>query len=494
MTDNELYDPSAERAIISGCVKYGSDVFVEVEDLVTDRSFYIDSNQIWYKCLRHIFEQDVDAKPDIPTLLSAAKSLGFDKQVDSKDEKQHLRSILNMPIESNNVRKLAAKVRKLEIARAGLEINKTIESRILGIKGDESIASIINNIESPIDEFINSISYSNDEPKTIGDDVNAYIYHLAENPVSQLGLPSGFYKVDKAIGGGLRKGSVTTLAARSGIGKSQYGMNVGLSVAGGCGYQFPKMNVVDQIPVLILDTELGDEDHKNKNLANLSNVILDDIETGAFGKNEQDKKKVLEAGQTLAKLPYYMKSIAGQPFEETLSIMKRWVKKVVGLNSNGKAKDCLIIFDYIKLMDSTGLSSAIHEFQALGFMMTALHNFAVKYQVPILTFVQMNRSGLDSEDTDAVSGSDRILWLTSNLIYYKTLDDDELADSGSNSIKYTHKLLIKKHRHGKGLKNSKDYILVRAEYCYGRITEGPLKSELEKSKTLETNGKIDGKL
>lgn len=493
MTDNDLYDPSAERAIISGCVKYGSDVFVEVEDIVTDRSFYIDSNQIWYKCLRHIFEQDVDAKPDVPTLLSAAKTLGFDKQVDSKDEKQHLRSILNMPIEANNVRKLAVKVRKLEIARAGLEINKTIENRILGIKGDESIASIINNIESPIDEFINSISYSNDEPKTIGEDLEAYVHHLAENPVTQLGLPSGFYKLDNAIGGGLRKGSVTTVAARSGIGKTHIGMNISLSVAGGSGYQYPKMGIVDKIPVLFLDTEMGDSDHKNKNLANLADVLLDDIETGMFGKDKNKKDALITASKKLSSIPYYMKSIAGQPFEETLSIMKRWVKKVVGLTSNGKAKDCLIVFDYIKLMDSVGLSSAIHEFQALGFMMTALHNFAVKYQVPILCFVQMNRGGLDSEDTDAVSGSDRILWLTSNLIYYKLLSDEELS-SDNGKMPYTHKFLIKKHRYGKGLKKSQDYILVKADYGYGRITEGPLKSEYDKSKSLDTTGKIDGNL
>jgi len=490
--DNELFDPSAERAIISGCVKYGSEVFVEVEDLVTDKSFVIDSNQIWYKCLRHIFEQDVDAVPDLPSLQSAAKSLGFDKQVDSKDEKEHLRRILNMPVEKSTIRKMAAKVRKLEIARAGLEINKIIEGNLLSVSGDETLTNILSLLETPIDNFVNSLSQNGDDAKTIGEDIEAYIHYLAENPVSQLGLPTSYRKLDKAIGGGLRKGSVTTFAARSGVGKTHIGMNTTLSLAGGCEYQYPKFDIIDRVPVLVLDTEMGQEDHKLKNLSNLSNVSLDDIENGSFGKRPADKQKVLDAGAKLSGIPYWMKSIAGQPFEETLALMRRWVKKEVGLNSNGHAKDCLIVLDYIKLMDSAGLSSAIHEFQALGFMMTALHNFAVKYQVPVLCFVQLNRDGIDGEDTNAISGSDRILWLTSNLIYYKKLDDEEMALQVGSKNKYTHKFVIKKQRHGKGLPD-KEYILVRAEYGYGRITEGPLKSEVEKSQNLETNGKIDGK-
>ena len=230
--DNELFDPSAERGIISGCAKYGAEVFVEVDDLVTDRSFCIDSNQIWFKCLRHIFGQDSDTIPDISILLSTASSLGFDKQIEGKEEKAHLRAILNMQIEKNNVRKLATKVRKLEIARAGLEVNKVIEKGLLNVKGDEPIGEILNLLESPVFDFINELSSSStDKPKAIGEDLEMYLHYLESNPVEQVGLPTGYKELDKAIGGGLRKGSVTTVGARSGQGKSNFGMNVGLHVA-----------------------------------------------------------------------------------------------------------------------------------------------------------------------------------------------------------------------------------------------------------------------
>ena len=66
--------------------------------------------------------------------------------------------------------------------------------------------------------------------------------------------------------------------------------------------------------------------------------------------------------------------------------MRRWISRVVGLNDKGKANDCVIIYDYLKLMDSAEIKGDMKEFQILGFMITALHNLSLKYEVPILNF------------------------------------------------------------------------------------------------------------
>lgn len=39
--------------------------------------------------------------------------------------------------------------------------------------------------------------------------------------------------------------------------------------------------------------------------------------------------------------------------------MRRWLVKDVGLNDDGTAKDCVIFYDYIKLMDTAGLSQDV---------------------------------------------------------------------------------------------------------------------------------------
>ena len=60
------------------------------------------------------------------------------------------------------------------------------------------------------------------------------------------------------------------------------------------------------------------------------------------------------------------------------------------------------------------MSQDMKEYQVLGFMMTTLHNFATRYSSNCS--IQLNRDGI-TKSTDTASGSDRIVWLCSNLVY-----------------------------------------------------------------------------
>ena len=174
-------------------------------------------------------------------------------------------------------------------------------------------------------------------------------------------------------------------------------------------------------------------------------------------------------------VPYYHVNIGGKPFEDQLAIMRRWLARHVGLNPDGTAKECVIIYDYLKLMNSADIKD-VAEFQALGFMMTALHNFALKYSVPILSFIQLNRDGITKESTDAASGSDRIIWLCSNFTIYKVKSDEEIAQDGEEHG--NRKLVPIIARHGQGLED-KDYINVRMKGQFAHLEEGLTARELE---------------
>ena len=113
----KLSDASAERAVLSGIYNYGEDAYFDVADLLQESSFTIDSNIVLYKCFKHIFEKQPNTKLDIATIFSAAEELHLSSLVTKKEEIQHLQAITNFPVELDNVRKFAAKVRKLEIAR-----------------------------------------------------------------------------------------------------------------------------------------------------------------------------------------------------------------------------------------------------------------------------------------------------------------------------------------------------------------------------------------
>ena len=128
---------------------------------------------------------------------------------------------------------------------------------------------------------------------------------------------------------------------------------------------------------------------------------------------------VQKAVDQLSNIPYSYATVAGKPFEQILNLIKRWIVQEVKTDENGKTNDCLIIYDYLKLMSSNSITNNIQEYQALGFQITSLHNLCVKLDIPCLSFVQLNRDGITKESTDAVSGSDRLIWLCTSLQYLK---------------------------------------------------------------------------
>jgi hypothetical protein len=154
----------------------------------------------------------------------------------------------------------------------------------------------------------------------------------------------------------------------------------------------------------------------------------------------------------------------------------------VGLNTDGTAKKCVIIYDYLKLTDTEGLEKNLQEYQMLGFRITSLHNFAARYQIPIICLGQQNRSGLTKDDTGTAAGSDRILWLCSNFTILKMKTTDDVAEDGLDNG--NRKLLILACRHGEGLSDG-DYINCKLEGKYGRITELKTKFELMNSRAQD---------
>ena len=804
-TEMILCDTAAERAILAGICHYGEDAYLDIADIIQPSSFTIDSNGIIFECLKQICEKNSKPQIDIASIYSVAQELGFSNILSKKEEAQHLKAIIDFPVSLENVRKFAAKVRKLEIARLLRKQLDNAQEKLLEITGSEPISSIIGLAEDSIFNFTSLLNDTDGSPETIGSTIDEYIKSLEENKIDQVGIPTGFPIYDQAIGGGLRKGTINVIGARPKcqplfskiltpkgwitykdikkgdvVSHPDGGTTVVVdvfetgykdvyefifndnsktvaceehrwktksrrwssyetlswqdmrSLSAGCRdflyeqdrpkWQFPitkpiyfenKSNSIDPyllglllsdgcithsvgfssadkfivnkirkivnrknyhikkcdkytyritrgikgqkniykeelkklelygknsytkfiptdyiytsikdrikllnglmdgdgssdfkgnieysttsyklaenivelvrslgglakfkkrktkcngkyfesyrlrasfndnsicfslprkkarcskrikptikrtlkevkyigemqtrcikvsacdemyitddyivtkntgktllsdnmgkniaqlgIPVLNMDTEMNKEDHINRILAMMTEIEINTIETGKFSDSADKKNKIIQASKDIKQMRFYHKSIAGKPFEDQLAIMRRWLVKDVGLNDDGTAKDCVIFYDYLKLMDSTGISQDMKEYQVLGFMMTSLHNFAVRYKIPIVAFIQLNRDGITKESTDSASGSDRIIWLCSNFSIFKRKSDEEIAEDGSDNG--NRKLLPLVSRHGGGLDDN-DYINCHMKGWCAKIVEGKTRLEL----------------
>jgi replicative DNA helicase len=398
--------------------------------------------------------------------MSAAKDLGVKTLLEKPSEKEYLRAIMHMPVHTENVRRFAARIRKLEIGRLLNGQLDLAKQNIAGITGDEPIDEIIAKAEGPIFDFSSLIaSEAGGAVSLMGEGAEEYLQYLMDNPREMMGISTGLARYDRAIGGGIRANSVDIIAARPKVGKTQLVDNIGLHVAGKVG-----------VPTFNLDTEMTKEEHLHRIAGNLAGVAVYDIETGKVGVRDHDRRKVLEAAKQLKAMPYYYQCIIGSQFEDVLASMRRWVTRTVGLEPNGKAKPCVVIYDYLKMMSADFLSGDLQEYQALGFIATALKNFMGRYGVGCLCFAQLNREGIDREDTGVISGSDRIIHYCTSFSIYKWKSDEERAEPGEAS-KYSHKLIPIINRHGEGLKAG-NYINIQSNYRQGRVTEGPTRDEL----------------
>lgn len=470
--ESKLEDLASERAVLAALCQYGLDAYLDI-DFIDSRSFTDPINQLIFDCIYKSISENTQV--ELSSILSAANNLGVAEQINNKDEIAFIRSLFNFPIHKSNVGTYAAKIAKLKLARDLLQTLRACEKELGNISGEEDIIDIVAKIEEPILGATSDIyQSSNKKTQTLGEGLDDYLEYVSNNVSDFVGISSGFPAYDMAIGGGLRRKCVDLVAARPKVGKSMFGDAVALHVSS-------KLN----IPVLVLDTEMSKEDHYNRILANLSGVEINRISTGRFTENEIEKEKVYNAAKKLKDIPYHYISIAGESFENILSQTRKWIYQHVGFDENGKTKDCLIVYDYLKLMGSEGINAAMQEYQILGFQITKLHNFVVKYDVPCLAFVQLNRDGITKESTDAVSGSDRLIWLCTSFSIFKLKSDEEKATDGINHG--DRKLVPIVARHGEGLDDG-DYISMKMHGRYGRIEQGLTRNEIHENNKVRQEG------
>lgn len=488
----QLRDVAVERAVLASVFAHGADAYTDVADLITAKSLTDPTHQTVWACVNHILGENPQARVDYPTLMAAANSLGVGGSFAKPEDLAVVRAIFNLPVRLENTRRLAGRLKKLEFTRDALHVVDGVRDNLLKVTGDESIESILSGIENPILDISSLLTQTHGSgPMAVGSGLREYMAHLAANQREVVGIRSGYRLYDFAIGGGFRPGTVNVIGARPKTGKSLLATNIAVRVASGAGYEWPTFNLAAGVPVLQLDTEMTKEDQWVRQMAVMSNVDMHDIETGKYARDAHKRRLVEQAIANYEKLPYDFLSIAGQAFEETEATIRRWLTKKVGLNDDGTAKPCLIIFDYLKLMDSAGLESGkLAEFQLLGFMMTRLHNLAVRFKVPILTFIQLNRDGINVEDTSVASGSDRIIWLCSNFSIYKKKSDEEMSEQAGAVEVWNRKLVPVVARHGAGLDDG-DYINMMSHGSIAKIVEGPTRNELDKG-TKKDGSKAKG--
>jgi len=479
--NKEIKDIGSERALISTIIKNGKDSFVDAAAYVSSNDLSLPINRHIYQCLESLANDPNITIFDTDTIKLRARTLGIKDCFTNKKDIEYL-DLLNVSnFSKENINVFAKQVRKVSIVRDLYKRYKDAATYIEGINGSEPLSEIISKAEEKIVDFIAGTD-SDKSLDSIGKDMENYVQFLLDrDEVDQVGIPSGFPTWDHAIGGGLRRAAIQVVAARAKTGKSFVAMNFARSVA------------KRGIPTLYLDTEMTTDHQKDRLLAMDSGCPIRLLETSQFKTHNDLVEAIKISAENIKQYPLTHVNIGGMGHVEALALARRWIVKVVGFNENGKANDCVIIYDYMKLTSGDNLTKFTPEYILLGLMLTDMHNFALKYDIPILGFVQTNREGIDNDDTSIIAGSDRILWLCSSMsvLRNKDINDEEGGDGFVNGNK---KLSVLETRYGSGLEYESDYINLHAQLrprvdddrATGHIREGLKHSEIVRSNAQTT--------
>ena len=404
----------AEQSVI-GSILIDPRCISQVADKLSAEYFYDDKHS-------QIFEQITDMflagkSIDFVTVLEAVKAQGIFDEAEGKrvlyemtqmvPSTQNVEVYAQIIIDKYRLRRLLSACDEISAAcyeqsRDASEILDMAETRIYEIMQSRSTGGFTH-IRSAIMQ-----SYEN-------------IQKLSKDKNAFRGIPTHYAELDQMLSG-LGKGNLILIAARPGIGKTSFALNIAQKV----GLDRPYRTIA------IFSLEMPNEQLINRMLSSQSGINNTKFLNGEM--TDEDWTKLAQASGMLAKTEIYLDDSAGI----TVPQMKAKLRRLKHLD--------LVVIDYLQLMSGSGRRYDNRSTE-VGDISRSLKLMAKEFNVPIITLAQLNRetekqkrpqlsnlreSGSIEQDADAV------------LFLWKQEDEDGQDPSASSVVKCD----IAKNRHG----------------------------------------------
>lgn len=454
-------DLTSERSILSICLRNPEKIF-EVEEVLEKNDLQKDTNRKLYHAILELAKESKSVKLDTTVIEAKLTELGYQENIEGVVDLAD--ACFHFDVEESNLFQFVKNVKSVSVRKALIasieKTQKTLQS------GDLDLFESIELVESNILGSINLI----DRKETGGVQMGEGIEWMQDATEETMGFSTGYSKLDKLIGRA-RRNSLNFIGARPKTGKSFLAMNLAKNFA------------IDQgIPTLITDTELDKKETQKRLCAIISGVPLEYIDNGYWRSDKGMINAVECAWEVVRKAPIYHAEVIGKSTYEIINIMRSWMIKHVGLDEEGKAKDCMFIHDYLKMQSATDLKGGLAEWQALGLQMSELKNFVGKYNASMFCFGQLNRE-------HDVAGADRITWTATSVSLLENKTAEELQEHGP--ARGNKKLTTIMSRYSAG-HDYNDYLCFNLEGEVGRFVEDKNKSEISigvlESKVMEKIG------
>ena len=422
LDDNELlmkqlpHSVEAEQAVL-GSILFDPQCVPEVIDKLRPDDFYLRQNREIYETIYSMFNYSLTIDP--VTVLENMKQHGYY----TDQSRSYLLQLIDITPTAANVKEYIDIIKDKTLLRrvaetagdltemihqgtdTGQDILEAAEQRIYAIRQGRSSRGL-----TPISDVLF--------------DVYDRLSELAASDSAVPGLSTGLKDLDRAISG-LNKSDLILLAARPGMGKTSFALNVALNVA----------KAVHKT-VAVFSLEMSREQLATRLLASEALVENNRLKTGAL--RETDWEKIAGAATILNKVD--------------IRIDDNPMLSVADMNAKCRRLDDLglVVIDYLQLMTSAGGKGYAGENrqQVVSDISRMLKIMAKELNVPVICLSQLSRASEKRDDKRPMLSDLResgAIEQDADIVLFLYRDDYYNEDSEKHNIA---ECIVAKNRHG----------------------------------------------
>ncbi len=419
--NNEPNNINAEINVL-GCGYLSNEALDKMCDSLTDDMFYDKKNQIIFSAMKSVHKRNENL--DATVLKNEIEKV---TPINNIGGIEYLTEVLDSAVSAAMVDSYIEIIRDKYIRRLLIDTCHKIEKNARNEANNQN--DVIDSAEKEI--FAVTKQRKSGEFKSAGEVVNSFkiqLDELSKKKEDVTGIPTGFIDFDR-ITSGLHPNELIIIAARPGMGKTAFALNICINAAKASGKS-----------VAIFNMEMSAEQLMSRMIASVGGVDGLKLATGKLSND--DWQRVNEAMSELSELPIYIEDTPGLTIGELRANCRRLAEKTdLGL----------IIIDYLQLL-SGGPGYGSNRQQEVSDISRNLKIMAMELGVPVISLAQLSRQVESREDKRPMlsdlreSGSieqdaDIVSFLYSD-DYYRRKDGEK-----ENPISLV-ELIIAKHRAG----------------------------------------------
>jgi len=242
---------------------------------------------------------------------------------------------------------------------------------------EENVTDLLDNAERNILNVVKARQSSVFVPiREVLRNAQANLELLAQNKRAVTGLETGFYDLDRHTAG-LHGGEMIILAARPGMGKTSFALNIATNAA-----------MTTDKAIAIFNLEMSAEMLVNRMISAVGQIDSYKLQTGQLQSN--DWKRYNEAMSQLADTNIYIEDNAGITASEIRAKCRRLANSEKGLG--------LVVIDYLQLVTSGGRRTESRQVE-VSEISRSLKTMALELDVPVIALAQLSRNAEKRENS-----------------------------------------------------------------------------------------------